>query len=132
MPASAVLTSEEEAPHSHGPRVKPSNDGALFAKHESKLAAIDITTPLEDHERMPEVKPYVVSPVGIRSGSLNAACARRLSDVMFPFAECRCPRVVFGRFRLFWVFAGRIGGARSRELSQQRVRSPLRTLCEAF
>lgn len=61
MPAAAVLTSEDDDAMvpMRAPRSRSRKGGAL-AKRESGLAAIDITTPLEEHERMPEVKPYVV------------------------------------------------------------------------
>lgn len=56
MPASAVIDSEDDEPA--GARVSGTLAGA--AGTSSGLAAIDITTPLEEDEIMPEVKPYVV------------------------------------------------------------------------
>ena len=56
MPASAVIDSEDDEPA--GSRGTGTLGGAGAS---SGLAAIDITTPLEENEIMPEVKPYVVS-----------------------------------------------------------------------
>lgn len=56
MPASAVIDSEDDEPA--GGRGGATLGGPGTS---SGLAAIDITTPLEEDEIMPEVKPYVVS-----------------------------------------------------------------------
>ena len=63
MPASAIVDSEDGDEPAGGPRrstrdrSRVGNVGATS----SGLAAIDITTPLEEGEVMPEAKPYVVS-----------------------------------------------------------------------
>lgn len=60
MPASAVIDSEDDEPA--GGRGSATLGGAGTS---SGLAAIDITTPLEEDEIMPEVKPYVVSQLEV-------------------------------------------------------------------
>lgn len=62
MPASAVIDSEgdEDQPAGGGRGSGTLGGGAGTS---SGLAAIDITTPLEEDEIMPEVKPYVVSQI---------------------------------------------------------------------
>lgn len=57
MPASAVIDSEDDEPAGGGGSGTLGGGGGTS----SGLAAIDITTPLEEDEIMPEVKPYVVS-----------------------------------------------------------------------
>lgn len=62
MPASAIIDSEDDdddEPAGSVSRRVSSRGGR--EKKGAGLAAIDITTPLEEDEVMPEVKPYVVS-----------------------------------------------------------------------
>lgn len=71
MPASAILDSEDEGSTAQGGGGNGGGDRRGSARRSSGngnasglssgLAAIDITTPLEEDEIMPEVKPYVVS-----------------------------------------------------------------------
>lgn len=63
MPASAIVDSDDDDEPAGGPRrsTRDRSRGGSVGATSSGLAAIDITTPLEEGEVMPEAKPYVVS-----------------------------------------------------------------------
>lgn len=69
MPASAIIDSDDEPA---GGGSKRNSRGRMGNGSSSGLAAVDITTPLEEDEVMPEVKPYVVSqPIARLESSLR-------------------------------------------------------------
>lgn len=65
MPASAIVDSDDDEPAGGQRRsTRGKTRGGSVGATSSGLAAIDITTPLEEDEVMPEAKPYVVSGRG--------------------------------------------------------------------